>query len=83
MKKVWIELPKASTVEEAAEYCKLANAMLRKLGVDYDVFWACDAQSYCSTFYNKNDGPEGAGFTECYDRGAWFNLEYLAKEKGE
>ncbi len=79
MKKVWIELPKVETAEEAEEHCKLANAMLRKLGVGYDVFWATNQQRYTSTFYNKNNGPGGAGFTECDDRGSWFNLEFLAK----
>jgi hypothetical protein len=77
MKKVWIELPEAKDLEDAKAHCEAANAMLRKLGVDYDVFWATDQQRYTSTFYNGNQGPEGT-FTELEDRGKWFNLDYLA-----
>lgn len=79
MKKIWIELPKVKTLAEAEAHCELANAMMRKLGVDYDVFWATDQQKYTGTFYNANEGKGGAGFTELSDRGKWFNLEYLAK----
>ena len=79
MKRIWIELPKADHVAEAEDNCVAANRMLRKLGVGYDVFWACDSQKYCSTLYNANEGPELSGFTELEDRGKWFNLEYLAK----
>lgn len=79
MKRVWIELPEAKDLEDAKAHCEAANAMLRKLGVNYDVFWATDKQSYTSTLYNANEGPGGAGFTELEDRGKWFNLDYLAK----
>lgn len=78
MNKVWIELPKVDTLEEAKKHCELANQMMRKLGVDYDVFWATDEQRYTGTFYNANEGPGGAGYTELNDRGKWFNLTYLA-----
>jgi len=79
MNKIWFELPKVETVEQAQAACELANKIMRKLGVKYDVFWATDQQSYCSTFYNANEGPGGAGFTELSDRGKWFNLAYLAE----
>jgi len=79
MHKVWIELPKVDTLEEAEAHCELANKMLRKLGVPYDVFWATDSQRYTSTFYNANEGPGGAGFTELEERGKWFNLKFFAK----
>ena len=83
MKKVWIELPEVDNLEDAKAHCEAANAMLRKLGVDYDVFWATDQQRYTSprTFYNANEGPGGAGFTELEDRGKWFNLDFLAKSQ--
>lgn len=80
MKKVWIELPKVKTMGEAQEHCDAVNSMLRRLGVTYDVFWATDNQRHCSTFYNANEGPGGAGYTECSDRGKWFNLDFLATE---
>lgn len=79
MKKIWIELPKVDTLAEAEAHCELANAMLRKLGVEYDVFWATDQQRYCSTFYNANEGAGAGGYTELSDRGKWFNLDFLAK----
>lgn len=79
MNKVWIELPKVKTLAEAEEHCALANAMLQRLGVTYAVFWATDKQRYCSTFYNANEGPGGAGFTELSDRGKWFNLDFFGR----
>ena len=79
MRRVWIELPEAKDLEDAQAHCEAANAMLRKLGVHYDVFWATDQQRYTSTLYNANEGPGAAGFTELEDRGRWFNLDYLAK----
>jgi len=75
--RIWIELPECKTLEEAESACKKANAMLSKLGVSYDVFWATDQQRYCSTFINANEGPD-AGFVECEDRGRWFNLDFLS-----
>ena len=79
MKKVWIELPKVDTVEEAQAHCDAVNAMLTKLGVKGTYFWACATQRHCRTFYNINEGgAPGAGFTEAEDRGKWFNLDYLA-----
>lgn len=79
MKKIWIELPKASDLADAEAHCVAANKMMRKLGVDYDVFWATDNQKYCRTFYNANQGPGAAGWTELEDRGQWFYLDYLAQ----
>jgi hypothetical protein len=78
MKRVWIELDEAKNLDDAKANCEAANAMLRKLGVDYDVFWATDQQRYTSTFYNANEGDGAAGYTELENRGRWFNLDYLA-----
>ena len=81
MKRIWIELPEAKDFEDAQAHCEAANAMLRKLGVDYEVFWATERQRHVSprTFYNANEGPGAAGYTELEDRGKWFNLDFLAK----
>jgi hypothetical protein len=79
VEKVWIEAPKFANMAESESWCKAANAMLRKLGVTYDAFWACDEQRYCATLLNVNLGPGGSGYQECSDRGHWFNLDYLSK----
>lgn len=80
MKQVWIELPKVDNLEDAKAHCEAANAMLRKLGIDYDVFWATDKQRYTRTFYNAYQDPWGT-FTELKDWGKWFNLDFLAKSQ--
>ncbi len=82
--KVWIDLTKVETVEEAQKHCDAANAMLNKLGVKGEYFWATDEQRYTSTFYNANEDGSGAGgYTELSDRGKWFNLGYLAYGKAD
>ena len=77
-KRIWIELDKAESFEDAKENCELANLMLQKLGVYRNPFYAVKKQNYTNTFYNFSDGP-ASGFTELDDRGQWFNLEYLSK----
>jgi hypothetical protein len=78
-KRVWIELDKADNLEDAKEYCELANKMLAKLGVDKNYnFWATDKQKYTRTFYNFS---EGHSFTELDDRGKWFDLEYCSNNE--
>jgi hypothetical protein len=73
--KVWIELPKVGTVEEAAAHCKAVNKMLNKAGIEGERFWATDQQRHCNTFYNVNEGPNSTcGYLECADRGHWFRL---------
>ena len=73
--KVWIELPKVGTVEEAAAHCKAVNKMLNKAGIEGERFWATDQQRHCNTFYNVNEGPNSTcGYLECADRGHWFLL---------
>ena len=78
-KQIWIELDKASSLEEAQENCDAVNKMLAKLGVKFPFFFASGEQRYTNTFYNFSDGPDGT-FTELEDRGKWMNLDYLAKE---
>lgn len=82
--KIWIEMPKMESFEQAEKYAAATNKMLRKLGVEYDAFWATDEQRYTRSFINKNEGDVGSGFTECENAkdggpGAWFNLDYLSK----
>jgi uncharacterized protein with GYD domain len=57
MKRVWIELDKAETLEEAQENCDAVNKMLAKLGVNFPCFFAVKGQRYTNTFYNFSDGP--------------------------
>ena len=77
--KIWMELPKVETLEEADAYCKLANTMLRKLGVDRDPFYASEHKR-ANTFYNFSNGPT---FSELSERGVWMNLEFLAESPEE
>ena len=81
MNKIWIELNKADTFEEAQVQCDLANKMLKKLGLEHDKFVASDEQRYCRTFYNYQVSI--GSYTELDDRGQWFNLDYLANEERE
>jgi hypothetical protein len=76
-KLVWIELPKPKGKEEAEEYCRLANNMMRRLvGEDWGkahFFWSEHKCMYC--FSN------GTTFKYLSDRGEWFNLEHLGREE--
>jgi hypothetical protein len=81
MTKVWIELERP-TPEEGDEVgeqrAKLANKMLRKLGVPHDVFswWPNDPDK---RRYIRTVCPESGAFTWLSDNGDWFDLEKLAK----
>ena len=79
MNKIWIELNKADTFEEAQVQCDLANKMLKRLGLEHDTFVASNHQRYTGTFYNHQIGH--GSYTELDDRGQWFNLDYLANEE--
>ena len=76
--KIWMELPKVETLEEADAYCKLANTMLRKLGVPRDPFYASEHKR-ANTFYNYSNSP--SMFSELSERGVWMNLEFLAESQ--
>lgn len=78
MNKIWIELNKADTFEEAQAQCDLANKMLKRLGLEHDTFVASNHQRYTGTFYNHQ--VSNGSYTELDDRGQWFNLDYLANE---
>ena len=43
-KRIWIELDKAESFEDAKENCELANLMLQKLGVYRNPFYAVKKQ---------------------------------------
>jgi len=82
-KRIWIELDKAKTFEEAKENCELANKVIHKLGVPKDAkFFAVKEQKHTNTFYNYTSSYM-SGFTELDDRGTWFDLEYLANHEGD
>ncbi|MDO8839628.1 MAG: hypothetical protein Q7V31_11935 [Parvibaculum sp.] len=81
--RVWIELDKITSPEQAEEACALVNRMLDRLcelddGPDEGQpnrqrFWYhSEKNCYCY-------GGVG-GYTEQTDRGAWFNLDYLGRE---
>ena len=75
MLRVWIELEKPKSDEQAQEIVSAANAMMKKLGIEHDVFgWWQDKGKYIHIV----DGETGA-FAWLNDRGDWFNLEYLSK----
>lgn len=79
-KRIWIELDKAESFEEAQEYCDLANIILERLtGIKHKSFYAVKNQKYTDTFYNYSSGP-ASGFTELDDRGVWLNLDRLAED---
>lgn len=74
--RVWIEIEKPKTPEEAIERSKLLSAMLKRLGMDAGdhalVWWNQTRGAYCFT-------TDAAGsYVEAGDSGHWFNLEYLA-----
>ena len=82
-KRIWIELDKAETLEEAKENCELANKVIHKLGVSKEAkFFATKHQQYTNTFYNFT-WSHLADFTELDDYGQWFDLEYLANHGEE
>jgi hypothetical protein len=78
---VWIELPKPENKEEAEEYCRLANNMMRRLVGDRNwngshFFWSEHKNMYCF-------GGGAGTFKYLSDRGEWFNLDYLGRELTE
>jgi hypothetical protein len=77
MNRVWIELerPASGEGDEVAEQrAELANKLMRKLGIEHDVFaWMAEKKTYIHQY------SENAGFVYLNDSGEWFNLDYLAK----
>ena len=80
-KRIWIELEKAKTFEEAKENCELATKLIHKMGVEKSAkFYAVKNQRHTNTFYNFTFS-HASGFTELDDRGTWFDLDYLANSE--
>ena len=80
-KRIWIELDKADSFEEAQENCKLANKVLIKLGIRPDMFFTVrPTKEDWNGNYRKIYVWYHQGMTEdLSDRGKWFDLEYLAQ----
>jgi hypothetical protein len=77
MSKIWIELPKAETLEERQEICDKANKVLNKLGVDGEVFAPNETKTQSTQYIHIQDSA--GSFTALEDNGQWFNLDYLSK----
>ncbi len=76
--RVWIELERPSSLDDAKDKCALVNKMLNKLGLDGEWFWPTDRRGHVE--YNLNqDGNSAHGFLTCGDNGHWFNLDRLTK----
>ena len=80
-KRIWIELDKADSFEEAQENCELANKALIKLGIRPDMFFTVrHTKEDWNGNYRKTYVWYHQGMTEDLpDRGQWFALDYLAK----
>lgn len=79
MRKVWIELERADSFEDAQKNCELVNKVLKKIGVKDVEFFASDEQRYTCSFYNLGL-PDGS-YYELMENGHWFNLEALANDE--
>ena len=75
--RVWIELQPPRTLEHGEEQCRLANKMLKRLGLDVaqTFFWVGLGPGRPTYNFTLNDSGE---FMECPDNGQWFNLTKLA-----
>lgn len=69
--RIWIELDKPESKEHAEEQCRLANKLLKRLGLEVMEFWWSSGAYYLTL----NDSQM---FVKCVDRGHWFNLDKLA-----
>jgi len=84
--RIWIELEKAPDVLTGdarrvfmQRQCDLANKMLAKLGdMSHRQFFVQETRHGFIYCFGGNHG-----YTECADRGEWFNLEYLADTSRE
>ena len=74
-KRIWIELDKANSFEEAQENCKLANKVLLKLGISDRMFFSVRHKKYGKTYIFHHQGMS----EDLPDRGKWFSLDYVAK----
>jgi hypothetical protein len=73
MNRIWIELERPKDAAHAELIAKLANNVLRKIGIATRAFfWDEKDQIWCF----GND----MGYTTLGDNGEWFNLDYLGKD---
>ena len=63
---VWIELEKPKSPVHATEQCRLANKMIRKLGISDQIGFSYFEKHNCYLF-----GAEDRGFKELTDNGTW------------
>jgi hypothetical protein len=75
--RIWIELEKIKSQEHGEEQCKLANKMLKRLGLNTTEFWVGLGPGRPIYNVTLNDSGE---FMECPENGQWFNLNRLAGE---
>jgi hypothetical protein len=73
--RVWIELQPPKTLEYGQEQCRLANKMLKRLGLDKEEFWVGVGPGRPTYNITLNDSGQ---YMECPDNGQWFNLTKLA-----
>jgi hypothetical protein len=80
MDRVWIELELGS-ITEMEKRVESANKMMRKLNVDYDLFWVNErkgVREYCVNLVSNN-GP----YESLEDNGHWFQLDALSRDTPE
>lgn len=75
--RIWIELAKPENDEHANEQCRLANKLLKRLGLEVMEFWW--GYGGKSITYNLTLNDSGM-YLVCADRGHWFNLDKLVGE---
>lgn len=70
--RIWIELDREA--EDKSEQCRLANLVMKKLGITkgYEFFWSAHDRRFC--------WGGDMGYETLSDNGRWFNLDYLAGE---
>jgi len=64
--RIWIELERPGTTDEAVKYAKIANAMLEQLGIDKEFYWDTEGRDW---WLNQKNG---GGYTVLEDNGHWF-----------
>lgn len=73
---IWIELEKIENKQHAEEQVKLANTMLRRLGITVMHFWVGERRGGLT--YNIQTSEAGT-YLECIANGHIFNLDHLGR----
>jgi hypothetical protein len=66
--RIWIELDRPGTTDEAVKYAKIANAMLAQLGINQEFYW--DEKTRYWWLIQEND----RGYLVMVENGHWFNF---------